>query len=161
MDIKMRSSGVLEFGEEVTFYRHLPVPGIDNPDDIRKIEFVSWQEAENNSEADSANIAPAGKGILGRIDPPRDLDFYRFQLPAKARQVSVLVEQTGPGEVRSRVRVFGAGTLLADRTATSRGRNLYFTFPVRQGMSDFLLSVEDYLGRYSSMFPYVLRVGVK
>ncbi len=161
LDIKMRSSGVLEFGEEVTYYRHLPVPGIDNPDDIRKIEFVSWQESEDNSEADSANIAPAGKGILGRIDPPRDLDFYRFQLPAKAREVSVLVEQTGPGEVRSRVRVFGAGTLLADQTASSRGRNLYFTFPVRQGMPEFLLSVEDYLGRYSSMFPYVLKVGVK
>ena len=155
------NAGVLEFGEEVTFYRRLPVPGLENPDDIRKIEFVAWQERENNSEVGSANIAPIGMGILGRIDPSRDLDFFRFQLPDGAKEVSVVVEQTGPGEVRSRVRVFSGGTLLEDKVASSRGRNLYFTFPVDPGMSGFQLSIEDFLGRYPSMFPYVLKVGVK
>jgi hypothetical protein len=157
---KKQTSGVLEFGEEVTFYRRLPVPGIENPDDIRKIEFVSWQENENNSEADSANIAPVGMGILGRVDPPRDLDFFSFDLPDGAREVTVTVEQTGPGEVRSRVRVFDGSSLLEDQVAQDRGRNLYFTFPVRGGMNSFQLSVEDFLGRYSSMFPYVLKIGV-
>jgi hypothetical protein len=154
------TSGVLEFGEEVTFYRRLPVPGIENPDDIRKIEFVAWQENENNSEAGSANIAPVGMGILGRVDPSRDLDFFRFELPDGAQEVTVVVEQTGPGEVRSRVRVFDGGSLLEDQVAKSRGQNLYFTFPVDESMKDFQLSVEDFLGRYSSMFPYVLKVGV-
>jgi hypothetical protein len=154
------TSGVLEFGEEVTFYRRLPVPGIENPDDIRKIEFVAWQEYENNSEAGSANAAPVGMGILGRIDPPRDLDFYRFEIPEGAREVSVAVEQTGPGEVRSRVRIFSEGTLLDDEVARDRGRNLYFTFPVEPGVKDIQLSIEDFLGRYPSMFPYVLKVGV-
>ncbi len=154
------SAGVLEFGEEVTFYRRLPVPGIENPDDIRKIEFVAWQEFENNSETHSANVAPVGMGILGRIDPSRDLDFFRFELPDGAREVSVQVEQTGPGEVRSRVRVFSGGSLLEDQLARSRGRNLYFSFPVKPDMKGFQLSIEDFLGRYSSMFPYVLKVRV-
>jgi len=153
-------AGVLEFGEEVTFYRRLPVPGVENPDDIRKIEFVAWQELENNSEAGNVNVAPVGMGILGRIDPARDLDFFRFQLPDGAKEVSVHVEQTGPGEVRSRVRVFNGGSLLEDQLARSRGKNLYFSFPVKPSMTYIQLSVEDFLGRYSSMFPYVLKVGV-
>lgn len=160
MEDGVTTAGVMEFGEEVTFYRRLPVPGLENPDDIRKIEFVAWQEIENNSEAGSANVAPVGMGILGRIDPSRDLDFFRFQLPDGAREVSVHVEQTGPGEVRSRVRIFSGGSLLEDRLARSRGRNLYFTFPVNPDMTDIQLSIEDFLGRYSSMFPYVLKVGV-
>ena len=160
MDGGVATAGVLEFGEEVTFYRRLPVPGVENPDDIRKIEFVAWQEFESNSEVGSANVAPVGMGILGRIDPARDLDFFRFQLPGEAGEVSVLVEQTGPGEVRSRVRVFGGGSLLEDQLAKSRGRALYFTFQVNPGMIEFQLSVEDFLGRYPSMFPYVLKVGV-
>ena len=72
----------------------------------------------------------------------------------------MLVEQTGPGEVRSRVRVFGGGSLLEDQLAKSRGKALYFTFQVSPGMTEFQLSVEDFLGRYPSMFPYVLKVGV-
>ncbi|MDF1527218.1 MAG: hypothetical protein RRA15_13580 [bacterium] len=154
------TTGVREFGEEVTFYRRLPVPGIENPDDIRKIEFVAWQEIEGNSESGSANDAPVGMGILGRVDPSRDLDFFRFKLPAEAKEVSVLVEQTGPGEVRSRVRVFAGGSLLEDQLAKSRGKALYFTFQVSPGMTDFQLSVEDFLGRYPSRFPYVLKVGI-
>lgn len=154
------TAGVLEFGKEVTFYRRLPMPGIENPADIRKIEFVAWQEFENNSEPGSANVAPVGMGILGRIDPSRDLDFFRFQLPDGAREVSVHVEQTGPGEVRSRVRVFSGGRLLEDQIARRRGKNLYFSFPVNPDMIDFQLSIEDFLGRYPSRFPYVLKVGV-
>ena len=160
MEDGVTTAGVLEFGEEVTFYRRLPVPGIENPDDIRKIEFVAWQEFEGNSEAGNPNVAPVGMGILGRIDPSRDLDFFRFELPDGAREVSVHVEQTGPGEVRSRVRVYSGGSLLEDQLARSRGKNLYFTFQINPDMTDFQLSVEDFLGRYSSMFPYVLRVGV-
>jgi hypothetical protein len=160
MEGGVATAGVLEFGEEVTFYRRLPVPGIENPDDIRKIEFVAWQEYESNSEAGSANVAPLGMGILARIDPSRDLDFYRFQLPGEAREVSVVVEQTGPGEVRSRVRIYNGGNLLEDQLAKSRGRVLYFTFQVDPGMTEFQLSVEDFLGRYPSMYPYVLKVGV-
>ncbi|MCK5352640.1 hypothetical protein KAJ77_08665, partial [bacterium] len=160
MENGVTTAGVLEFGEEVTFYRRLPVPGIEDPDDIRKIEFVAWQEFEGNSEAGSPNVAPVGMGILGRIDPSRDLDFFRFELPDGAREVSVHVEQTGPGEVRSRVRVYSGGSLLEDQLARSRGKNLYFTFQINPDMTDFQLSVEDFLGRYSSMFPYVLKVGV-
>jgi hypothetical protein len=154
------TAGVREFGEEVTFYRRLPVPGIENPDDIRKIEFVAWQEYENNSEAGSANVAPVGMGILARIDPSRDLDFYRFEVPEGAKELSVAVEQTGPGEVRTRVRIFSGGSILVDQTAKSRGKRLYFTFPIDEQTKTFQLSVEDFLGRYSSMFPYVLKVGV-
>ena len=72
----------------------------------------------------------------------------------------MLVEQTGPGEIRSRVRVFSAGRLVEDRLANGRGRNLYFTFPVGADMAELQLSIEDFLGRYSSMFPYVLKLGV-
>jgi hypothetical protein len=160
MEGGVTTAGVLEFGEEVTFYRRLPVPGIEIPDDIRKIEFVAWQEIENNSEAGSANIAPVGNGILGRIDPSRDLDFFLFELPEGASEVSVHVEQTGPGEVRSRVRIYSGSSLIEDQLASKRGRNLYFTFPVKPDMTHLQLSVEDFLGRYSSMFPYVLKVEV-
>ena len=160
MEGKVVTAGVREFGEEVTFYRRLPVPGIENPDDIRKIEFVAWQEYENNSESGNANIAPVGMGILGRVDPSRDLDFFRFELPEGTREVSVSVEQTGPGEVRSRVRIYNSGSLLDDQVARSRGKNLYFSFPINPEMTEIQLSVEDFLGRYPSMFPYVLRVGV-
>ena len=153
------NAGVLEFGEEVTFYRRLPVPGIENPDDIRKIEFVAWQEYENNSESGSANVAPVGMGILGRIDPPRDLDFFKIGLPEGTKEVSVSVEQTGPGEVRPRVRVFYGGSLIADEVAAGRGKNLYFSFSVAPDVRNIQLSVEDFLGRYPSMFPYVLKVG--
>ena len=160
MEGKVVTAGVREFGEEVTFYRRLPVPGIENPDDIRKIEFVAWQEYENNSESGNANIAPVGMGILGRVDPSRDLDFFRFELPEGTREVSVSVEQTGPGEVRSRVRIYNSGSLLDDQVARSRGKNLYFSFPINPEMTEIQLSVEDFLGRYPSMFPYVLKVGV-
>jgi len=153
------NAGVREFGEEVTFYRRLPVPGIENPDDIRKIEFVAWQEYENNSETGSANVAPVGMGILGRIDPPRDLDFFKIELPEGTKEVSVSVEQTGPGEVRPRVRVFHGGSLITDEVAASRGRNLYFSFTVTPDVRKIQLSIEDFLGRYPSMFPYVLRLG--
>jgi len=160
MENEVASAGVPEFAEEVTFYRRLPVPGIENPDDIRKIEFVAWQEHENNSEIRTSNAAPLGMGVLGRIDPSRDLDFFHFELPDGAREVSVQVEQTGPGEVRSRVRVFSGGSLIEDQVARRRGTNLYFNFPVKPDMTDFQLSIEDFLGRYSSRFPYVLKLEV-
>ena len=158
-------AGVREFGEEVTFYRRLPVPGIENPDDIRKIEFVAWQEMESNQKINGANLAPLGPGILGRIDPSRDQDMYRFTLPDSADELAVSVEQSGPGEMRPRVRIFtSAGELLAEQVAKKRGRNLYFNLPVSgintDGSRELVVSVEDFLGRYSSMFPYVLRVAV-
>ena len=153
-------SGVHEFGEEVTFYRRLPVPGVENPDDIRKIEYVAWQEQEDNSDAVNANAAPAGMRILGRIDPSRDHDLYRFSLPEGTEDISVLVEQTGPGEVQPLVRVFsGEGHLIGKGMAKVRGRNVYFTVALKAGVSEILISVEDHLGRYSSMFPYVLTLG--
>jgi hypothetical protein len=153
--------GVLEFGEEVTFYRRLPVPGLENPDDIRKIEYVGWQEVENNSDLVSANAAPVGVGILGRIDPSRDHDIFRFRIPEGTSTISVRMEQTGPGEVQPLVRVFtGDGRFLDERRAAFRGKNVYFTVVLEAGITDILLSVEDHLGRYSSMFPYVLTLGV-
>ncbi len=155
------ATGVREFGEEVTFYRRLPVPGVENPDDIRKIEYIGWKETEDNSGALNPNAAPVGMGILGRIDPSRDLDFFLFQLPEGTDQISIHVEQVGPGEVRPRVRVFrNDGRIIDDQKASSRGRNLYFTIPLTDGITEILLSVEDHLGRYSSMFPYVLTLGV-
>lgn len=154
-------AGVREFGEEVTFYRRLPVPGIENPDDIRKIEFVAWQEVESNQKINSANLAPVGPGILGRIDPSRDLDFYRITVPESADELAVSVEQAGPGEVRAMVRIFTSkGELLAEEVAKRRGRNLYFNLPLSNDSRELVVSVEDFLGRYSSMFPYVLRVSV-
>jgi len=154
--------GVREFGEEVTFYRRLPVPGVENPDDIRKIEYVRWQEQEYNSDAANANAAPTGMGILGRIDPSRDHDLFLFRLPEGVTEISVTVEQSGPGEVQPFIRVFtGDGRLLGEQAAASRGRNIHFTMALEEGISDILLSVEDHLGRYSSMFPYVLTLGVK
>jgi hypothetical protein len=161
MGVEKPPGGVLEFGEEVTFYRRLPVPGIENPDDIRKIEFVAWQEFEVNHKFSAANLAPTGMGILGRIDPSRDLDMFRFTLPGNADELSVSVEQTGPGEVRPRVRVLSnKGDLLAEQVAKRRGRNLHFSLPVSGASRELVVSVEDFLGRYSSMFPYVLRVTV-
>ena len=56
-------AGVREYGEEVTFYRRLPVAGVENPDDVRKIEFVPWREAEANQTPSTANEAPLGQGI--------------------------------------------------------------------------------------------------
>jgi hypothetical protein len=154
--------GVREFGEEVTFYRRLPVPGVENPDDIRKIEYVGWQEQEYNSDVASANAAPIGMGILGRIDPSRDHDIYRFRIPEGVTDISVLVEQSGPGEVQPMVRVFtGDGRLVTERIARSRGRNIYFTIALETGITEILVSVEDHLGRYSSMFPYVLTLGAQ
>ncbi len=153
-------AGVLEYGEELTFYRRLPVPGVENPDDIRKIEFVPWQEYENNGEVASANAAPVGMGVLGRIDPPRDLDFFQFRLPDGAREVSISVEQAGPGEVRPKVRVFRGEKLVHEQAARGRGRNLFFSLRVEEGTRDLRISVEDYLGRYPSMFPYVLKINV-
>ncbi|MDF1536402.1 MAG: hypothetical protein P1S46_07875 [bacterium] len=161
MGVEKPPAGVLEFGEEVTFYRRLPMPGIENPDDIRKIEFVAWQEMEANHKVSTANLAPFGMGILGRIDPSRDLDMFRFTLPEGVDEISVSVEQSGPGEVRPRVRVFTAtGDLLAEQVAGSRGRNLYFTVPVSNKPMELVISVEDFLGRYPSMFPYVLKVSI-
>ena len=61
--------------------------------------------------------------------------------------------------MRPRVRVFaGSGNLIADRTARSRGRNLYFQVPVDGQTGSVVVSVEDHLGRYPSMFPYVIKV---
>ena len=154
-------AGVHEFGEEVTFYKRLPVPGVENPDDVRKIEYIGWQEREDNSGPGSANAAPVGMGILGRINPSRDQDFFFFQLPEGTDQVSVHIEQVGPGEVMPRVRVFSNdGRLIDDQKAKSRGKSLFFTLHLQAGITEILLSVEDHLGRYTSMFPYVLRLGV-
>jgi len=159
---ELAPAGVHEFGEEVTFYRRLPVPGLENPGDLRKIEYVGWQEVEDNSRPRSANAAPVGMGILGRIDPSMDQDFFFFRLPKGADQLSIHVEQAGPGEVRPRVRVFrNDGRLIDDQKAKSRGKNLYFFFFNDAATTEILLSVEDYLGRYSSMFPYVLTLGVE
>ena len=156
------AAGVHEFGEEVTFYRRLPVPGVENPDDIRKVEYVGWQEREDNSGPRSANAAPVGMGILGRIDPPRDQDFFFFRFPEGTDQISIHVEQVGPGEVRPRARVFrDDGRLIDDQKAKSRGKSLFFTLHLQAGITEVLLSVEDHLGRHSSMFPYVLRLGVE
>lgn len=155
-----RGGGVREFRQEVTFYRRLPVAGVENPDDVRKIEAVSWQEAEDNSGVKSANSAPVGEGILGRVDPSGDQDFFRFLLPEGTGRVTVAVEQTGPGEVMPRVRVFGGdGTLLEDQRARARGRNLFFILTLPRETGEVLLCLEDHLGRYPSMFPYVLKVG--
>ena len=152
---------VREFGEEVSFYRRVPAPGIENPDDLRKKVVVPWHEKEENGSFALANKALAGEGILGNIDPSRDRDLFRFQIPAGAQSIKVTVEQTGPGEIRPRVRIFsGSGRLLMDRRARTRGRGLFLTMPVDPGLDQIVLSVEDDLGRYVSKFPYVLSVGV-
>ncbi|NOY85813.1 MAG: hypothetical protein GXP52_00745 [Deltaproteobacteria bacterium] len=154
--------GVSEYGGEVNFYRRLPLPGVENPEDIKKTESVPWREKEDNGTFSTANLAPTGVGILGKIDPARDHDLYRFNIPADTVELTVLVEQTGPGEVEPRVRVFDStGELRGDVHAWSRGRNLYFVLPVDFETAWIVLSVEDNLGRYSSMFPYVLNLGVK
>ncbi|UCF31315.1 MAG: hypothetical protein JSV26_02535 [bacterium] len=152
--------GVREYGEEIPFYRRIPAPGIDNPEDLIKVEVIPWQEVEENGIVALANPAPTGEAILGRIDPSRDRDLYRFQVPKNTSSITVSVEQAGPGEVRPRVRVFdGSGRLLGDRRAFSRGRGLYISLPVKPGLGEVVLSVEDYLGRYVSKFPYILSVG--
>jgi hypothetical protein len=120
---------------------------------------------EGNQKINGANLAPLGPGILGRIDPSRDHDMYRFTIPDSAKELSVSVEQSGPGEVRPRVRIFtSAGELLTEQVAKKRGRNLYFNLPVSgipgDSSRELVVSVEDFLGRYSSMFPYVLRVAI-
>lgn len=154
-----RPSGVSEFSREVPFYRRLPIPGAENPEDVRKIRSVAWQEAEDNSDPQKANSAPVGEGILGKIDPPGDQDFFLFSLPEGTRRMTIQVEQSGPGEVRPRVRVFGEdGTFLNDQKAGARGGDLTFGFPVPDGTGRIFLCVEDHLGRYPSVFPYVLTV---
>jgi len=154
--------GVRELGEEIYYYKRLPVPGVENPEDLKKIEIVLWQEDEENGTFPKANIAPVNAGILGKIDPSRDHDLFRFEIPRGAVELSVLVEQTGPNEIQPRVRMFdSSGKLFKDAKAKTRGRNAYFSFPVDPLMKEIVLSVEDNLNRYASMFPYVLTVGVR
>ena len=156
----VEQTGVQEYGEEVMFYRRLPVAGVENPDDIKKIEFIPWHEVEENSTFKIANEAPLNMGILGKINPSRDHDLYKYLLPDGVSGLSIMVEQTGPGEMRPKVRVFSRdGVLLGVDTARRRGRNLYFELPIQAGISEVIISVEDDLGRYSSMFPYVITVG--
>lgn len=158
-----RTRGVREFGEEIYYYKRLPVPGIENPEDLKKVEFVPWQEDEDNGTFPMANVAPVGAGILGKIDSSRDHDLFRFKIPQGAVEVSVLVEQTGPNEVQPRVRMFdGTGKIFKDARAKARGRNTYFTFPLGDpSTEEIVVSVEDNLNRYASMFPYVLTVSVR
>ena len=154
--------GVRELGDEIYFYKRMPVPGIENPEDLKKIEIVPWQEEEENGTFPKANIAPVGAGILGKIDSSRDHDLFRFEIPDGAVEISVLVEQTGPNEVQPRIRLFdGNGKLFKDQKAKFRGRNASLTLPVGPDIVEIVLSVEDNLNRYSSMFPYVLTVDVK
>lgn len=156
------AKGVRELGEEVYFYKRLPVPGVENPEDLKKIQIVLWKEEEENGTFSRANMAPTGMGILGRIDPSRDHDLFRFEIPRGAVEIYVLVEQTGPNEVQPRVRMFdSSGKLIRDTKAKARGRNAYFSFPIDPAIQEIVLSVEDNLNRYTSMFPYVLTVGVK
>ena len=156
------NEGVSEYGEEVNFYRRLPLPGVENPDDVRKTELVPWREVEDNGSFTTANFAPPGMGIMGKVDPARDHDLFRFNLPDGAVELSVRVEQTGPGEVQPRVRVFdSSGGLREDIHARFRGRNLYFVLPVDFETPWIVVSVEDNLGRHNSTFPYVLTLGVK
>jgi hypothetical protein len=161
-DDGVEAQGVRELGEEIYFYKRLPVPGVENPEDLKKIELVLWQEEEENGTMPRANMAPIGMGILGRIDPSRDHDLFRFEIPRGAVEISVLVEQTGPNEVQPRVRMFdSSGKLFKDTKARGRGRNTYFSFSINPEIQEIVLSVEDNLNRYTSMFPYVLTVGVK
>ncbi len=151
--------GVREYGEEIPFYRRIPAPGIENPEDLRKVAVVPWQEEEDNGTIALANMAPPGDGILGRIDPSRDRDIFRYILPEGTEAVNVAVEQTGPGEVRPRVRVFDAsGRLLKEGRARMRGRGLFLSLTVNRETDQIFLSLEDDLGRYVSKFPYVLSV---
>ena len=154
--------GVREYGENVNFYRRLPFPGVENPEDIKKTELVPWREQEDNGTFFTANLAPPGAGILGKIDPAKDHDLYRFNLPAHTIEMTVHVEQTGPGEFQPRVRIFDSkGELRGDVRARRRGRSLYFVLPVDFETAWIILSVEDNLGRHDSMFPYVLNLGLK
>jgi hypothetical protein len=152
-------SGVVEFSEEVTFYRRLPVAGIENPDDVKKIDFVPWHESEDNGSFLMANDAPLGMGILAKIEPSMDHDIFRFIVPPGTTSLSVLLQHTGPGEVRPRVRIYsGEGKLLGTGLARRRGSDLRFELAIETEVEVVVLSVEDELGRYPSMFPYVLTV---
>ncbi|MBN2720195.1 MAG: hypothetical protein JXR72_03730 [Proteobacteria bacterium] len=154
-----RPGGVGKFGRELSFYRNLPIPGAEKPENVRKVQTVAWEEEENNSGPKIANFAPVGEGILGKIDSPGDQDFFLFSLPDGTRRLTIQVEQSGPGEMRPRVRVFGEdGTFLNDEKAGARGGDLTFGFPVPDGTDKIFLCVEDHLGRYPSVFPYVLTV---
>lgn len=152
-------TGVREYGEEVTFYRRLPVAGMENPDDVRKIELVQWHETEENDSFPVANDAPLDMGILGKIEPSADHDMFRFAVPRGVTSLSITVEHTGPVEIKPRIRVYSAGgSLLANRTAVRRGRSLRFTMTLPEAAGDVVVALEDDLGRYAGMFPYVLRV---
>ena len=154
--------GVVEYGLDVSFYKRIPVPGLENPEDLKKTEFVPWTEQEENGTIYTANIAPVGMAIIGKMNYPQDHDFYHFLLPDKTNSVAYRVELTGPDEQQSRVRVFtSSGELISDNRASRRGRNLYKTFKVEKGTQAVILSVEDYLGRHKSLFSYVLNLDAR
>ncbi len=156
--------GVVEYGLDVPYYKRIPVPGLENPEDLKKTELVPWAEQEENGTIYTANIAPLGMAVIGKMNYPQDHDFYHFLLQENTRRVSFRVELTGPDEQQSRVRVFTpSGRLISDTRASRRGRNLYHTFKVEKDTKAVILSVEDYLGRHKSLFSYVLNVdaGVK
>lgn len=150
-------------GQTVPFYRKAPRPGEPNPDDIRGVERVPWREAEPDDAPEQAALLPLGQGVLGSIDPARDRDFFKVEIPGNTRALSVAVGNTGPGEFRPRARVFAlsgarAGSLLWEGRAPSRGRSLRGSFPLPSGVGSVLVSVEDDLGRYGTAYPYRLVV---
>jgi len=154
--------GVIEYGLEVPFYKRIPVPGLENPEDLKKVELVQWAEQEENGTIYTANIAPVGMGIIGKIDYSRDHDFYHFLLPERTIELAVRVELTGPDELQSRVRIFSsAGKLISDKRARRRGRNLYQTVRIDPDTRAVILAMEDYLGRHKSLFSYVLNVDAR
>jgi len=154
--------GVIEYGLEVPFYKRIPVPGLENPEDLKKIELVQWAEQEENGTIYTANIAPVGMGIIGKINYSRDHDFYHFLLPEKTIELAVRVELTGPDELQSRVRIFSsAGKLISDTRARRRGKNLYQTVRIDPDTRAVILAMEDYLGRHKSLFSYVLNVDAR
>ncbi len=154
--------GVIEYGLEVPFYKRIPVPGLENPEDLKKIEQVQWAEQEENDTIYTANIAPVGMGIIGKIDYSKDHDFYHFLLPERTVELAVRVELTGPDELQSRVRIFSsAGKLISDTRARRRGRNLYQTVRLEPDTRAVILAMEDYLGRHKSLFSYVINVDAR
>jgi hypothetical protein len=97
--------------------------------------------------------------VLARIEPTRDRDSFRCEVPRGATALAVTVEQTGPGEFRPSVRLFAPdGRSLASLRAPARGRSLSGTVEVPRGTSWVLAVVEDHLGRNVTRFPYVLTV---
>ncbi|MFV2082389.1 MAG: hypothetical protein ACC669_11060, partial [bacterium] len=121
-----------------------------------------WAEQEENGTIYTANIAPVGMGIIGKIDYSRDHDFYHFLLPERTIELAVRVELTGPDELQSRVRIFSsAGKLISDKRARRRGRNLYQTVRIDPDTRAVILAMEDYLGRHKSLFSYVLNVDAR